>query len=99
MESSTKDRLLEASGTEEASVKEDGSRPQGAERAWWHETRHYCASECMTSIVDYSFACGLTERNTGQSIYLWFDSAGFCVGTRHGPALSSCTSMGKALRR
>ena len=23
----------------------------------------------------------------------------FCVGTRHGPALSSCTSMGKALRR
>ena len=30
MESSTKDRLLEASGTEEASVKEDGSRPQGA---------------------------------------------------------------------
>ena len=31
--------------------------------------------------------------------HLWFDSAGFCVGTRHGPALSSCTSMGKALRR
>jgi hypothetical protein len=31
MESSTKDRLLEASGTEEVSVKEDGSRPQGAE--------------------------------------------------------------------
>ena len=76
MESSTKDRLLEASGTAEASVKEDGSRPQGAERAWGHETRHYCASECMTSIVDYSFACGLTERNTGQSLYLWFDSAG-----------------------
>ena len=23
---------------------EDGIRPQGAERAWWHETRHYCAS-------------------------------------------------------
>ena len=30
MESSTKDRLLEASVTEEASVKEGGSRPQGA---------------------------------------------------------------------
>ena len=26
----------------------------------------------------------------GQSLYLCFDSAGFCVGTRHGPALSSC---------
>ena len=57
------------------------------EGAWWHETRHYCAPECMTSIVDYSFACGVTERNMGQSLYLWFDSAGFCVGTRHGPAL------------
>ncbi len=35
----------------------------------------------------------------GSVLYLWFDSAGFCVGTRHGPALSSCTRMGKALRR
>jgi hypothetical protein len=38
--------------------------------------------------VEHSFACGVTERNIGQSLYLCFDSAGFCVGTRHGPALN-----------
>ena len=37
-----------------------------------------------------TLVCGVTERNMGQSLYLCFDSAGFCVGTRHGPALSSC---------
>jgi len=47
-------------------------------------------TECATSIVEHSFACGVTEGNMGQSLYLCFDSAGFCVGTRHGPALSSC---------
>ena len=51
------------------------------------------------SLSPYSHAAtkkhgiGLTERNMGLSLYLCFDSAGFCVGTRHGPALSSCTSM------
>ena len=24
------------------------------------------------------FACRVSERNMGQSLYLWFDSAGFC---------------------
>ena len=24
------------------------------------------------------FACSVSERNMGQSLYLWFDSAGFC---------------------
>ena len=38
-------------------------------------------------------ACGVTELNMGQSLYLCFDSAGFCVGTRHGPALSEAAQI------
>ena len=34
----------------------------------------------------------------GQSLYLCFDSAGFCVGTRHGPALSCADNNAGAQR-
>jgi len=37
-----------------------------------------------------------TERNMGQSLYLCSSIAGFrLLGTRQGPALSSCKSMGR----
>ncbi len=72
--------------------------------AGWGETRQSQSLPCLPSPRECDSATkkhgiGLTERNMGLSIHLWFDSAGFCVGTRHGPALFSCTSMGKALRR
>jgi hypothetical protein len=33
----------------------------------------------ISSLTIHSlFACRVSERNMGQSLYLWFDSAGFC---------------------